>query len=84
MGFGLDKITDLEFVRESCRCIIFVRPLSIEADNFPCKGISDCFQVQGDQICVMYLIIGESNFWSGVRGSLPKRRKKGLSLEWIP
>ena len=48
MDFHIDKITDLELVRGSCRCMIFVRPLSIEADNFPCKGkgISDCFKIK--------------------------------------
>ena len=30
-----------------------------------------------------YLILGDSNFLGGVRGSLPKSRKKELSLEWI-
>ena len=32
MVFYVDKVTDLELVRASCRCMIFVGPLSMEAD----------------------------------------------------
>ena len=48
MIFYVEKITNLELLRGSCRCLIFVRPLFIEADICPCKGkgTSDCFKIK--------------------------------------
>ena len=62
MVFYVDKITDLELVRGSCRCMIFVRPLSTEADIFPCKSASRSGRPLSSP---RYLTLGACNFQRG-------------------
>ena len=86
MVFDVDKITNLELNRESCRCIIFVRPLTIEADIFltRARDYLTASRSRRPLLSPRYLILGESNFWRGVRGSLSKRRRDFLYLGGYP
>ena len=72
--------------QESCIILLTVRLLSANRDIFPsqCKGISHEFKAKETFFISFFLIVGKRSFLKGVRGSLPRRRKNGLSIDLMP
>ena len=81
MSFNICKITNFEFFRSSCNCMIIIRLMSVNMGilSHQCKMAS----MSRRPSFSWYIFVGRKNFLSGIRESLPERMKNGLSYNWM-